>query len=243
MSLRYYFRYVAQLPEALVSASLVFGSAIHAAVERHYQVLLETDKPISVADLVSAYQEEWEKRSAVPVRFGKGESRQSLDQLAERMLEAFLPSEMARPQGRVLGVEEEFRASLVPGMPEFLGRIDLLVESEDELIVTDFKTAKTRWSQEQAQLAAGQLLLYFELVRAHVPRKRIRVQFAVLAKTKTPALELFPIGASVKRGERMKLVAQRVWKAIAAGHFYPVPSAMNCTGCPFRVPCKAWPNE
>ena len=38
--LRYYFRYVAGLPERTVSSSLVFGSAVHRAVELHFNELL-----------------------------------------------------------------------------------------------------------------------------------------------------------------------------------------------------------
>lgn len=38
--LKYFFRYVAGLPEETVSASLVFGSAIHRAIEHHFRELL-----------------------------------------------------------------------------------------------------------------------------------------------------------------------------------------------------------
>ena len=37
--LRYYFRYVANLPEELTSSALVFGSGIHRAAELHFQVI------------------------------------------------------------------------------------------------------------------------------------------------------------------------------------------------------------
>ncbi|MBA4015746.1 MAG: hypothetical protein C0483_01015 [Pirellula sp.] len=38
--LRYYFRYIAGLQERTVSASLIFGSAIHCAVEHHFNELM-----------------------------------------------------------------------------------------------------------------------------------------------------------------------------------------------------------
>src|SRR5437588_10919614 len=38
--LRYYFKYVAGLPEESVAAALVFGSAIHRAIEHHFRALM-----------------------------------------------------------------------------------------------------------------------------------------------------------------------------------------------------------
>jgi ATP-dependent helicase/DNAse subunit B len=38
--LRYYFRYIANLPERTISSSLVFGSAIHRSVEHHFNELM-----------------------------------------------------------------------------------------------------------------------------------------------------------------------------------------------------------
>jgi CRISPR/Cas system-associated exonuclease Cas4 (RecB family) len=42
------------------------------------------------------------------------------------------------------------------------------------------------------------------------------------------------------RLERMKHVFQTVWSAIQAGHFYPSPSPMTCSGCGYRSQCTAW---
>ena len=44
-SLRYFFRYVAQLPEESTSASLVFGRAVHRAIEHHFTELLASNEP------------------------------------------------------------------------------------------------------------------------------------------------------------------------------------------------------
>ncbi len=38
--LRWYFKYIAGLPERTVSSSLVFGSAIHRSVEHHFNELM-----------------------------------------------------------------------------------------------------------------------------------------------------------------------------------------------------------
>jgi RecB family exonuclease len=237
--LRYWFKYVAGLPEESVSASLVFGGAIHAAVERHYEaVLLGENLPFD--ELLAAYRTEWDERDTGSIRFGVGEDRTSLDDLAHRMLTAFLASDAARPAGRILGIEEELRGALIPGVPDVLARLDLLVETDTALVVQDLKTARSRWSRAQAEDSAEQLLLYGAFVERMVPDKPVRLEFVVLTKTKQPVVERHVVRADPARTARLLAVVERVWRAIAAGHFYPSPSALNCPTCPFRAPCRAW---
>lgn len=238
--LRYFYRYVAGLPERTVSSSLVFGSAIHRAVESHFDALLAGDQPPTVEELRGEYDRHWQDVDPQTVKFGKDDDRDSLGLLAERMLGAFQASALARPEGHILGVEEEIRGAVVTGAPDILGRIDLLIETADELVLTDLKTSRSRWSRDQADDAAGQLLLYHELIRGFAPRKRVRLQFAVLTKAKEPALDLHEVPANRQRIDRTKRILERVWRAIDAKVFYPAPSPMQCPTCPFREPCRHW---
>ena len=85
------------------------------------------------------------------------------------MLTAFLASDQARVSGRVLGVEEEIRGMLVEGVPDLYGRVDLLMEDADRLVVTDIKTSRGKWSQEQVEDSGEQLLL-----DSHLPARSAR---------------------------------------------------------------------
>src|SRR5687767_7813825 len=67
--LKYFFRYVAGLPEETVSASLVFGAAIHRAFEHHFRQLLSGEPAPSLSDLVDHYRAEWQHRDPDKVRF------------------------------------------------------------------------------------------------------------------------------------------------------------------------------
>lgn len=238
--LRYYFRYIAGLPEPTVSASLVFGSAIHRAVEYHFNELLAGNEAPPLDALVGEYDRHWQEADLKAVQFGKDDDVESLGGLATKMLGAFQANAIAVPEGHIVGVEEELRGAVVAGCPDVLGRIDLLVETADELVVTDLKTSRSRWSREQADDSAGQLLLYHELVRDFVPRKRVRLQFAVLTKAKEPAIDLHEVPTDRKRIDRTKRIVERVWKAIDAKVFYPAPSAMQCPSCSFREQCREW---
>lgn len=238
--LRFYFRYVQQLPEEVVSSSLVFGGAIHAAAEYHFNELMAGNPAPDLDTLLAVYQEAWRDREREQIRYGKNETIDTLGALAERVLTTFQASEFARPDGRVLGIEEELRGRISDETPELLARVDLIVESDDELVVTDLKTARSRWSDSQVDSSADQLLLYSELVKHLAPDKPLRLQFAVVTKAKTPILTCHDVATDSHRVNRIKRTFERVWQSIEAGSFYPAPSPMNCSTCPFQGPCRAW---
>jgi putative RecB family exonuclease len=238
--LQYFFRYVAELPKETVSASLMFGSAIHRAVEHHFRKLLEGRPSPSTDELLAEYHEGWKDHTA-PIRFGKDEQACSFDALSKRMLQAFAASELARPAGRILAVEETLRGPVIPGLPELLGRVDLIVEEPEELVISDWKTSRARYSQDQADDSTEQLLLYAELARDFAPGKRVRLEFAVLTKTKEIVIDRHTAAADPLRIDRTKRIVERVWRSIEAEHFYPAPSTMSCCGCPYRDACRKWP--
>jgi CRISPR/Cas system-associated exonuclease Cas4 (RecB family) len=90
------------------------------------------------------------------------------------------------------------------------------------------------------QEAAEQLLLYSELASDFAPGKTIRIEFAVLTKTKQVSIERYSSLVDPQRVARTKSMIERVWQAIAAEHFYPAPAPMSCSSCPFREPCQQW---
>jgi putative RecB family exonuclease len=238
--LRYKFRYVDGLPEESVSAALVFGTGIHAAIEQHYQALLAGEARPDLERLMFVYRSAWLPHEPDQIDFGSKETRASLDDLASRMLVAFQASEMARVPGRVLGVEEEIRGMLVEGVPDLYGRVDLLTEDADTLTVTDIKTSRGKWSQEQADDSGEQLLLYSKLASEISPGKKIQTRFLVLTKTKEPVVEEHVREVDPGTVKRTLAGVERVWRAIQAGVFYPAPSVMACSGCGYREACRAW---
>ncbi len=121
-----------------------------------------------------------------------------------------------------------------------MARVDLIIETDTELVISDWKTSRARWNAEQIEEASEQLVLYSELAHDLAPGKRVRMEFAVLTKTREVAIEQHSSHVEPLRLERAKHVVERVWRAIEAGHFYPAPSPMNCPGCPFRGPCHDW---
>lgn len=237
---RYAMRYVLGLPEETVSASLVFGSAIHEAVEHHFrQLSLGRPRP-DLGTLLDVYEAAWDRRRDVEVQFAQDESHASLHRQAERVLVAFQSSPVSRPAGTIVGVEAELRGQIAPGVPDLLGRVDLLVDDGATLTVTDFKSSRSRWNADHVEAAADQLLLYSKLVREIAQGRRLELQFCVITKTKDPSVECHAVEWSPARAARSTRIVERVWSAIGSSHFYPAPSALNCGSCPFREACRVW---
>src|SRR3954454_3496101 len=172
--LRWYFKYIAGLPEETVSTSLIFGSAIHASLQRHFEELLAGNPPPTVEELLETYHAAWAEREDQKITFTKGDTQATLTDLAARMLKAFQKSDLANPNGTIVAVEEELVGDLVPGCPSLLARLGLVVETKDEILVSDFKTSRSRWSSEQAEDAATQLLLYQNLAQTLGHGKKVR---------------------------------------------------------------------
>ena len=238
--LKYRFKYVDNLPEQGVSSSLVFGVAIHAAVEQFYQAQLSGDLQPDVEKLLYTFRSAWLPHDPDAITFGAKETRESLDELAARMLTAFLASPAASVQGRVLGVEEEIRGMLIEGVPDLYGRVDLLTEDSDSLVVTDIKTSRGKWSQEQVEDSGEQLLLYSHLASEIAPGKKLKTRFLIVTKTKEPVVEEHVHEVEPAAVKRTLAGVERVWRASESGVFYPAPSTMSCSGCGYRAACRAW---
>ena len=128
----------------------------------------------------------------------------------------------------------------IAGLPDLLARVDLIAETPDELVIADWKTSRSRWTQDQVEEAAEQLVLYSSLAGDFAPGKPIRIEFIVLTKTKVTSIERHAMTVQPQQIARTKRIVERVWRSIQAGQFYPAPSQMNCSGCPFREPCRKW---
>jgi RecB family exonuclease len=238
--LRFYFRYILGLPEEIVAANLVLGSGLHRAAQYHFEQLLAGEPPPDLDTLLAIFQEEWQTHELETIRYGKGETRDTFGLLADRMLRAFQKSDFAHPDGVIIGVEEELRGEIVPGCPDFMARVDLLIDTGDEMRLLDFKTSRGGWSTDRVEEAAPQLLLYSELAKNLSDGKPLRLSFAVLTKTQLPVLTTHDVSLDPQQVERTKRTVEQVWHAIEGGHFYPSPSPMQCPSCPYRKPCRAW---
>jgi hypothetical protein len=131
---------------------------------------------------------------------------------------------------------------LDPQLLDVLAKVDLITLTENCLHGVDFKTSRSRWNEQKAQQAGDQLVLYAATARS-MSRSLglpVKLHFAVITKAKTPVVQLLPVQNDAGQLDVVRNSVAVVWRAIQAGNFYPSPSPMNCTTCPFRSRCPVF---
>jgi putative RecB family exonuclease len=243
---KFAFLYVEKASADFIPSSLIFGGAIHSALELYFRARLE-GLEVSNGALLSAYHDGWKRQQrdageGVPVRFNKDQNGDLLHTLADRIITSFLASPLASPKGTILGVEEELRVQLDPDLPDLLAKVDLVTQTDGALHVIDFKTSRSKWTEQKAQESGEQLLLYRLAVNRMsqhlgVP---VKLHFAIITKAKTPIVQLIPVPADDSRIAALKDSVSQIWLAIQSGNYYPNPSPQNCTTCPYRSRCPVF---
>ena len=236
---QFMFRYVLRLPDEKTFTSLVFGTSLHAAVEAHFRNIMEGQAPPDLDTLLGIFWDAWQCEEK-PIHFNKKEDLDTIGHLADWMLRTFQGSDFARPRGRIVGIEERLRGVVVENCPDFEARIDLIVKAQDALVVTDFKTALSRWNPAKVEASAPQLLVYGKLTEDMADGRPLRLNFAVLTKRKKPILTLHPVGSAAEQMEQTCQTIRETWYAIQEGDFYPNPSPAHCPRCPFQETCRTW---
>lgn len=114
--LSYYFKYIAGLPEKTVSSSLVFGSAVHRAVEHHFNELMAGNEPPTLDALTGEYDRHWQEAVPQAVQFGKGDDLESLGQLASKMFGASKRARWRRRTARSSASKKSFAETSSPAV-------------------------------------------------------------------------------------------------------------------------------
>lgn len=237
------FKYVEGARPAFTSSNLLFGGAIHSALQFYFERRIEGDTT-AIDELVEAYRVAWHERiedqGDVPVRYGKGEDAEKLTGVARGLLEAFIASPLAEPPGDVVAIEEHLSGSVADDLPDLLAIIDLAYLNDDGLHILDFKTSRSKWSDAKVRESSEQLRLYHELARRLVDSDTpVHLHFGVLVKTKTPSAQQLDVDSPSLSSVNLADTIRPVWRAITLGIDFPSPSAMGCSGCSFKYRCPA----
>ena len=235
------FRYLIREQPAFVPSSLVFGTSFHAAAAAITAADFEGVERPSVKELVEGVSTEL-RSSTLPLRFSKGESLESLEGLARRMITAFADSPDSRFEGSVLFLEEAARAEVDPDLPPVEARFDLVYQRPDGgVVIRDVKTSRSRWSQEKLLESRAQLLIYREVVRQVLPEHPApdRLEYCVISKSARSVVSLHQLEApreSVGLDEGVLGQLRGFWSSVVAGSF-PARPSWQCRSCPYAHRC------
>jgi CRISPR/Cas system-associated exonuclease Cas4 (RecB family) len=240
--LRHFFQYVLALPQRTTPSALVLGSATHQALAVFHRSIQE-GKTVDREAVKSAFLQAWkERKDRQVVEFSHGTEQHELD-VGISLLEVYLKQP---PPEHVVAVEEEIVSPLVTSQGEVLdvaliGVLDLVTRSDTGLKVTDLKTSSRSYSEMEAQLSL-QATCYLYSAHHHFGESA-SFEYQVLLKLKQPRVQTIATFRTTTDFQRLGDLVQTIERAVTTGVHYPIENPLNCSGCPYRKPCRDWQSD
>lgn len=240
---KFQFHYIERAPQEFVSAALAFGSAFHTALDSLHQAILEGTATPKIKSLLAVYDTAWkdECTKAPAVVFAKTDDASALRETAVRMLNAYCihVSTSGALGGQIIAIEHAIRFRLLADVPPIEMRLDMMEMVGGDLVVTDVKTARSKWNDQKVSESLPQLVLYANglvpLVK-ELGANRIVPRFVVVSKAKTPMIQVLEPKATQDDVVRLKKQVGDTWAAIQAGIFVQ-REGWQCNQCPYRKRC------
>lgn len=228
---KYYFQYVAEVPEETpTTPEAVLGSAVHAGIEA-----LNRNRMGEVgqnpAEAMRMSLDANLPHVAPDPETGEGPDRDALLTEANRLFTLYA-TEIA-PKFIPAAVEQRTEVEIA-GVP-FTAVLDVVTQDG---WIRDTKTSKRRPSQDDIDnnLQATVYTLAYRGLAGEDPQG---VAFDYLIRTKTPTAETYPTTRSQKDFDRLARIVEGVTEAVERRVFYPNPnSRFGCAGCQFRDLCR-----
>ena len=233
--LRFYFNRVLKLPQP-VSPALHLGKAVHAGIQA-YLLAQWRGGDMSAEAIVEAYRLSYDTmlEEEGPVTFKKETDCAKSRETGERVLRAYLESDVAKLDEKPLGVEVSLREEWAPAGVPLVGYVDLVRQGN---VIVDFKTAAASPNLAiEARTHELQLTLYQFLIEQSTGEPVQGRELIFLVKTKEPKvirLELPP--ADVHARFFVEQMVAAASEGIWAGKYHACPG-MHCSWCPFSKQC------
>ena len=249
-SLKYQFQYVEQRPHERVSIALMFGSAIHSAIERYYRSLKENGVPDLLWQIQDFFQDHLNadlNSRDIPILYKKETpDRESTIQMGKGLLKAFYEG-IDLTGFEIAGIELPLTARLFNEDGQHVdmtvtGIIDLLLkDAQGNIIAIDNKTAKQPYAQatvdEDLQLTSYAYLLASN--KFVFPTADVYCRFDVMRKLKSPKFQQHYTIRTAAQRRRFAKLTNAILAGIDSRIFIPNKSWM-CGDCQFAKACEAW---
>ncbi|MGD8683146.1 MAG: ATP-dependent DNA helicase [Chloroflexota bacterium] len=226
--LKYRLRHLVRVPTPPHHA-LVFGNAVHQAVAAANARRLR-GLPVERRLLDEALAAHWRSEGFISqehetARYAAGQA--ALARFAERATSA---------ADTIVAVEQPF--SVHVGGDRIRGRYDAVRQTEDGIVVTDYKSGDVRDPGRARQRAHDslQLQVYALAWEAEHGQRPAAVELHFLEGD-----VIGRVIPSARRLERARAKVERAAAGIRAGDFTPTPGYPACDWCPYRRICPAAP--
>ncbi len=222
--LKYRYVHILRVP-LLTHHRVVYGNAIHKAVQRYFRERLE-GRQLALVDLLGAFREAW-----VSEGFLSREHEERRLEAGAASLTRFFETDQAAPL-HPTAVEKEF--TFYVGRNKIVGRYDLIVERDGEVQILDFKTGLVE-TQERADRRARESLQLDIYALAH-----LRATGRLPDQVALSFLETGLLGSKRPTRADADEILGKIESAsasIRARDFAARPSYLACSQCAFRDIC------
>ena len=225
-------RYIDKAP-APTATALVFGSAVHGAIEAHMRgEALETAWP-------RTWRAQLERNPSVDwaADTPDGMEADGLRILTAPKVRKGL-AEIAANFDPEHGVMEKRIELAVPGVSvPIIGYIDIITKDG---VPGDFKTAARMWSDGKAEDDLQSLFYLAALNQEGVKVPDLTFRHYVISKTQNPELKVFEVQHKLSEIMWLFDVVKRAWQGIDAGIYPMVPGGWNCSPkwCSYWALCR-----
>lgn len=224
--LKYKFVHVLRLP-VLRHHAVVYGSAVHSAVEEYYLRKMRGTE-ITLQDLIKVFEAKWDSEG-----FLSREHEEQRFAAGKKTLERFFEKEK---NSKVMPVYVEKEFNFQVGFNKITGRWDRIDNENGKIIIVDFKTSAVR-EQEKADeetedsMQLGIYALAYKNIYNQIP-ERVELHFVESGLT----------GTAVKDENSLNKVMDTIDRAargIRSRSFEPRPEQFKCRGCAYNTICPS----
>jgi CRISPR/Cas system-associated exonuclease Cas4 (RecB family) len=238
-SLKYRFQYVDRLPWVIKSANVVFGSAIHAALEWLHKERKRGRNP-PAEEVLRVFEADWHAQI-----LGQQVVYPDDDEQGEKLVlkgKELLLMFYNLPAVAVREAELHFQLPLVnPATGEVLdlplrGVIDL-VRADDT--IDEFKASAKRFALADLPDKL-QLTTYSYAFEKLFGRKPKELRLVNLVRTKSPAIDIQITGRDERDYERLFHLGREMLNGIRNSVFIPNRGCWMCRDCEYQEDCFGW---
>jgi len=238
--LLYKFARIDKVKPEFTSDALLFGSAIHKALEEFYKAKM-SKQTLPLAQLLQSFESHWNQtvRSTANIQYKEGDDAQSLMIKGKEILSTYY-QESPKDGFKVLATELAFAFNLDGLDIPIIGVMDLVEEDGNSLIITDFKTSARAYSSDEVNKSMQLTIYYMAAKQYGFVAQEILLRFDCLIKTKKPKFEQYYAIRTEEDEQRTAKKILSVWEGIQKGVFTPNDSSWKCNGCSYKSHCNQW---
>ena len=234
--LKFRYQYVDRLPKPFKPVALVFGGAIHSAIEWWHRKRMESYDP-EPKEVARIFRADFHAQKTGDIAYKNGDTEEDLIDKGGRMLAVYVREYRGGP---VRQIELPFRVPLIDKETgETLdlpldGYIDLL---EADGTIVELKTSGKAFSP--IEIAQHLQLTGYSYAYEQLYGRPPRLRLDCLTKTRNPALIEYDAVRTANDHVRFFHMAKSVVSAVRNCQYYPRPG-WQCSDCEYFDPCQKW---